>query len=97
MDPKNLRDGLISAFLYPQQGANVVFIVRLSLFSFVLHLQYGQLLQVQKEHKAPEQLETTSPPCERSGSAAGREGWGSPAELALMRPQQVVAPGGNVL
>lgn len=76
---------------------NVVFIVRLCPFSFALHVQYSQLPQVQKEHEAPEQLETTSPPYERSGSAAGREGWGSPVELALMRPQQVVAPRGNVL
>jgi len=69
----------------------------LSPFSLVLHLQYSQLLQVQTDYKSHQQRETTSPPCERSGSAAGREGWGSPAESALMRPQQAVAPGGNVL
>lgn len=75
---------------------NTVFIARRSPFSFVPHLQYSQWLQVQTEHKTLQQLETTNAPCGRSGSAAGREGWGSPAE-ASMRPQQVVAPGGNVL
>lgn len=94
-DHKNLRIGLISVYV-SSVVQNIVFIVRLSPFSFVLHLQNSQWLQVQTEQKTLQELKTTNLPCGRSGSAAGREGWGSPAE-ALMGPQQVVAPGGSVL